>query len=134
MSADEFCRICVLGKITHKIPPPHGESKASHGESSSRRSSRAFEIVYSDLSGISPVPSFGDARYFISFIDDFTRMAWIVFLKTKAEAGKAIQDFVAMVETQFNVRIARYFTDNGTEYVNLAVSQFFLTKGIVHDK
>ena len=73
----------------------------------------------------------------MTFIDDYTRLTWVVFLREKSAADSAIRGFVAMVERQFEGhgqgRIKHFFTDNGTEYVNQSVSQFFLEKGIKHD-
>ena len=41
-----------------------------------RRTTQPFEIVYSDVSGIAPVPSsIGSCSYYVTFIDDFNRMA-----------------------------------------------------------
>jgi len=58
---------------------------------SEARSSRPFELIYSDLSGKQSLPSYGNAQYYIIFIDDFTRMGWIYFLKNKSpDAGQII--------------------------------------------
>lgn len=38
-----------------------------------------------------------------------------------------------MIETQFNVRIKRVRSDNGTEFTNLGIKKFFSQKGILHD-
>lgn len=69
----------------------------------------------------------------ITFIDDFTRAAWILFLKEKSPAKDSIRSFVNLVERQFDAKIKHFFTDNRTEYVNSTVRQFFLEKGIIHD-
>lgn len=69
----------------------------------------------------------------ITFIDDFTRAAWILFLKEKSAAKDLIRSFVNLVERQFDTKIKHFFTDNRTEYVNSTVGQFFLEKGIIHD-
>ncbi|CAL9017760.1 unnamed protein product [Prunus brigantina] len=45
------------------------------------------------------------ARWFVSFIDDCTRMTWVSLLKTKGEVSSRFQQFYQMVETQFHVRI-----------------------------
>jgi len=45
------------------------------------RSTPAFELIYSDLSGKQSILSYGNSQYYITFIDDFTRMGWIFFLK-----------------------------------------------------
>ena len=120
-----------MGKSTHHVPAPHTAQPVTrrrietHHEDSQdeqnqrRRTTAPFEMIYSDLSGIAPIPSLAEASYYMSFIDDFTRLTWVVFLHEKSAAESAIRGFVAMVERQFEGQgIKHFFTDNGTEYVN----------------
>ena len=121
--------------MTRCIDPCSTQDVNNNADNSDkRRTSKPFEIIYSDLSGIAPVPSLAeDAYYYITFIDDYTRLTWIIFLKNKHAAENAIRGFVALVQRQFDKKIKRVFTDNGTEYVNQSVTQYFLEKGIIHD-
>lgn len=118
---DFFCEACVLGKSIHHTPKP-----------SKDRSTRAFQLIHSDLSGQMAVKSYGGSEYYISFIDDFTRMVWVAFLKQKSDAPNTILHFIARIKNQFNTKILCFHTDNGTEYVNSKVAAFFLKQGIQH--
>ena len=69
-----FCEECVLGKQT-KISFGVGEHKAK----------AVLDYVHPDVWGPSPFPSLGGARYFVSFIDDFSRKVWAYFLKSKSK-------------------------------------------------
>ena len=83
---------------------------------------------YSDLSDIAPVPLLADdAYYYITSIDDFTRLTWIIFLKEKSAAESAICGFIVRVERQYDAKIKHFFTDNGTEYVNQSLTQYILS-------
>jgi len=113
------CIPCIQAKSTHKVP-----------HTQERRSSHPFEIIHSDLSGISPVPSNGNTRYYMTFIDDFTRMSWVYFLKSEDEAATAIKYFVNMVECQFSATILCFKADNGGEYINNRTQTFWSNKGI----
>lgn len=42
-------------------------------------------IVHSDVWGPAPVVSISGHRYFVSFIDDFSRMTWIYLMKSRDE-------------------------------------------------
>ena len=44
------------------------------------KASVVLEYVYSDVAGPFLVPSFGKARYVLTFIDDFSRYTWVFFL------------------------------------------------------
>jgi hypothetical protein len=47
--------------------------------------STPFHIVHSDLCGPLSSPSFLGCKYFLTFIDDFSRPTWVYFLKIKSE-------------------------------------------------
>ena len=82
---DAFCPDCVVGK-SHRQPFPH----ASH-----HRASAPLELVHSDVAGPMEVASLGGARYFVTFVDDFSRKMWVYFLRQKSEVLSRLQEFVA---------------------------------------
>uniref|UniRef100_A0A2N9G1G5 CCHC-type domain-containing protein n=1 Tax=Fagus sylvatica TaxID=28930 RepID=A0A2N9G1G5_FAGSY len=61
-------------------------------------------------------PSKGGAQYFMSFINDYSRKAWVYFLKNKSEAFAKFKIWKAEVENQTRRKIKCLRTDNGTEY------------------
>lgn len=76
------------------------------------------------------VPSNGNCRYFITFINHFSRKAWVSFLKQKSDACDAFKKIKAYVEKQSGHVIKNFRTDRGTEYT---VCDDFLKKdGIEH--
>ena len=85
------------------------------------------------MSGKAPIALLAGALYYITFIDDFSRPAWILFLQEKSAAKEAIHNFMNLMERQFDTKIKYFFSDNGTEYVNSDVRHFFHEKGIVHN-
>ena len=56
------CSTCKLGKSTSLSFPSHG----SHVE-------HCFDLIHSDVWGISPVISHVNYKYFVTFIDDYTK-------------------------------------------------------------
>jgi transposase InsO family protein len=72
--------------------------------------------VYSDIWEPVRTPSKGGAQYFMSFIDDYSRKAWVYFLKNKSEAFAKFKIWKAEVENQTGRKIKCLRTDNGTEY------------------
>ncbi|KAJ4705295.1 Retrovirus-related Pol polyprotein from transposon TNT 1-94 [Melia azedarach] len=61
----EFCEHCIFGKL-HRSKFP----KAIH------RTKGTLDYIHSDCWGPSRVESLGSHRYFVSMIDDFSRMTW----------------------------------------------------------
>jgi len=70
--------------------------------------------------------------YFILFIDDFSRMTWVYFLKTKSKALSMFRNFKCMGETQSNQKIKELRTDNGGEYTSKKFNAFCQEARIVH--
>jgi transposase InsO family protein len=64
----------------------------------------------------------GKFRYYISFIDDFSRKTWIYFLKgkTSEEVLRRFQEFKALVKNQSGKKIKSLRLDNGGEYTSHA--------------
>ena len=116
------CEPCSLAKSTHHVP-----------SQSTSRASKPLELIHSDLSGKAPVPSLGGSYYYLTFIDDFTRYAWIYFLKKKSDATAAIKDFITLIENQTSFSVKRFRSDQGGEYLNEVLEEFFAQKGIQHD-
>ena len=80
------------------------------------------------------MPSHGGARYFITFIDDFSRKVWVYVLKHKSEAFEKFKDWLTLIENQTERRVKRLRTDNGLEYCCNDFEQFCIKKGIARHK
>lgn len=86
------CLSCIKGKM-HRQPFPKG--KANHVK-------ELLGIIHSDLCGPMNVASIGGSRYFISFIDDLSRMTFVYFLKNKSEVFEKFRTFQTYVDRQTN--------------------------------
>ncbi|CAN1766567.1 Retrovirus-related Pol polyprotein from transposon TNT 1-94 [Linum perenne] len=94
--------------------------------------SKPFYLIHSDVWGPSKVKTLSEKRWFITFIDDHTRMCWVYFFKHKYEVEEIFKQFYNMIFTQFHTAISVLRTDNGTEFFNSKMSDFLLSKGIIH--
>jgi len=88
-----------------------------------------LELVYSDVWGPAP-SSVGGKKYYVSFIDDYSKFTWIYLLKYKYEVFHKFTEFQSLVERIFNRKIIAMQTDWGGEYQTLHA--FFLKVGIMH--
>ena len=57
-----------------------------------------LELIHSDVCRKVNARSLGGAEYFLTFIDDSTRYAWVYLVKRKDEVFKQLVDWKAMVE------------------------------------
>jgi hypothetical protein len=58
----------------------------------------------------------GGCRYYVSFIDDHTRKAWVYFMKHKGEVFQHFLNFKTMVEKKKGVSIKCLSFDGREEY------------------
>ena len=71
--------------------------------------SRKLELVHSDLCGPMPTPSANENKYFMTFVDDYSRMCWIYCLKTKSEAFQTFKDFHALIlKSKHNKKLVHF--------------------------
>ncbi|KAL0375663.1 UNVERIFIED_CONTAM: Retrovirus-related Pol polyprotein from transposon RE2 [Sesamum calycinum] len=113
-SARLECESCELGKHHHASFPPRVE----------KRSSSPFTLVHSDIWGPCRFESLRGFRYFITFVDDYSRMTWVYLLKDRSQVPTIITSFYNEIFTQFSVHIRILRTDNALEFVQKSVSDF----------
>ena len=77
-----------------------------------------MEIVHTNLSGPTKTRGFYGERYFMIFVDDFTRMMWVVFLKENFEAFEKFKLFKNRVENESGVKINWLRSDGGREFTS----------------
>ena len=46
-----------------------------------------FALIHSDVWGPSPVTTYAGIRWFVTFVDDCTRMTWLYVMKHKSDVG-----------------------------------------------
>ena len=72
----------------------------------------------------------GGARYFATFIDDYSGWYQVYFLKSKDEIFDAFVKYKNLAETETGNKIKALQTDNGKEYCNTKFRQFLDQHGI----
>jgi Integrase core domain len=70
--------------------------------------------------------------FFVLFVDDCTRMTWLYLLKTKGEVASVIKSFYKLIKIQYGKEIRVLRSDNGGEFLNRELKDFFREKGIIH--
>lgn len=91
-----------------------------------------LDLVYTDVWGPSPIPSVKGFRYYVIFVDHYTRYVWLYPLRLKSDVFSIFRQFKALVENHFNTKIVTVYSDGGGEYT--ALKDFLSTLGIQHLK
>ncbi|GJR47637.1 retrovirus-related pol polyprotein from transposon TNT 1-94 [Tanacetum coccineum] len=117
---NKFCEECVTGKQTSCSFPKKIEYRATN----------TLELIHTDICGPISPESFSGKRYFITFIDDYSRKIWVYFLKEKSEAFEVFKKFKVMVEKTTSKFITALRSDRGDEYVSTNFMNFCEEQGI----
>jgi transposase InsO family protein len=59
----------------------------------------------------------GGAKYFVTFIDDFSKKLWVYVLKTKYQLLSVFKKFQVSVEREIEKKFECIRTNNGGEYI-----------------
>lgn len=86
------------------------------------RASAKLQLVHTDICGPMQTESLGRNKYFLLFIDDYTRMTWVYFLKAKSETFENFKRLRALVERQSGNRLMCLRSDRGGEFTS---SEFY---------
>ena len=105
LSLLSFFDSCKIGKL-HQLP--FSDCKITV--------IRSLELVYFDLWGPSPTLSTEGYRYYIIFVDAYTRYTWLYPLKLKSDALSIFITFHKLAELKYNAKIKVLKTDNGGEF------------------
>ena len=88
------CTYCISAKM-HKFPFPKHVMSGTF----------PLQLVHSDVWGTAPVTSILGYKFYVIFVDDFTRFTWLSLLKHKSEVFTVFLHFKAFVENQFGSTI-----------------------------
>ena len=97
------------------------------------RSTRKLELVHSDVCGPMSVDSIGGRKYFMTFIDDYSRCCAVYFLRQKSEVLENFKEFEAITTSESDCKVETLGTDNGGEYVSKEFEDYLKSKGIRHE-
>ena len=100
-----MCRGCIQGK-SHRAPFPLSEHRATE----------RLALVHSDVAGPFSKRSFTGQRFFVTFIDDCTRLTSVFLIKEKSEVFACFKEWRGFAERETGQRIGILRCDGGGEY------------------
>ena len=100
--------------------------------SKSDKNSIMLELIHFDACELNGILTKGDKRYFITFIDDFSRFTYVYLMRNKDESFDMYKHYKTKVENQKNRKIKILRSDRGSEYFPNDFSTFCEEHGIIH--
>ncbi|GKB49805.1 retrovirus-related pol polyprotein from transposon TNT 1-94 [Tanacetum coccineum] len=86
-----------------------------------------------DLCGLMQVKSIKRKKYILVIVDDYSQFTWVKFLRSKDEAPEIIIKCLKQIQVRMNAIIQNVRTDNGTEFVNQTLKDYYENVGITHE-
>jgi hypothetical protein len=103
---DQVCDACLAGK-QKRVPFP---------QKALWRSTEPLQLLHGDICGpITPATPSGN-KYFLLFVDDYSRFMWVALLPTKDAAVTAIKNIQAAAERKSGKKLLMLRTDRGGEF------------------
>ncbi|GJT54469.1 retrovirus-related pol polyprotein from transposon TNT 1-94 [Tanacetum coccineum] len=119
---DHLCSACALGKS--KKTPHQPKAKDTNQEK--------LYLLHMDLCGPMRVASINEKMYILVIVDDYSRFTRVRFLKTKDESPAAIIKCIKNIQVHLKATVRNVRTDNGTEFVNQILREWYENVGISH--
>ena len=100
-------QICATSKLTRKTCV------------SLSRETKLLELIHSDLGDLRQTMTRGGKKFYVSFIDDYSRFTRVYLLRNKDEAFDMFLSYEDEVENPLDRKIKRIRYDRGGEYIPL---------------
>ncbi|GJY25183.1 retrovirus-related pol polyprotein from transposon TNT 1-94 [Tanacetum coccineum] len=121
---DHLCSTCQLGK----------SKKHTHIPKAENTNLEVLNTLHMDLCGPMRVQTINGKKYILVIVDDYSRFTWVKFLKSKDETPEVVIKFLKQIQIGLNKTVRYIHTDNGTEFVNQVLTEYYERVGIFHQK
>jgi transposase InsO family protein len=119
---DRPCAACQAGK----------QVGSTHHNKNVITTSRPLELLHMDHFGPVAYLGIGGSKYGIVIVDDFSRFTWVFFLQDKIETQGTLKRFLRWAQDEFELKVKKIRSNNGSEFKNLQVEEFLEEEGIKH--
>ncbi|GKB74377.1 retrovirus-related pol polyprotein from transposon TNT 1-94 [Tanacetum coccineum] len=117
---DHLCSAFAMGKSKKKPHKPKSEDT----------NQEKLYLLHMDLCGPMRVASVNGKKYILVIVNDYSRFTWVKCLRSKDKAPDFIIKFLKMIQGRLKVPVRRIRTDNGTEFVNQTLREYYEKVGI----
>nr|GEV22048.1 retrovirus-related Pol polyprotein from transposon TNT 1-94 [Tanacetum cinerariifolium] len=73
-------------------------------------------------------------KYILVIVDDYSRFTWVKILRSKDESPKVVIKIIQQIQVGLNKTVRYVRTDNGTEFINHTLTEYYERIDIFHQK
>ncbi|GKD41108.1 retrovirus-related pol polyprotein from transposon TNT 1-94 [Tanacetum coccineum] len=119
---DHLYSMCQLGK----------SKKHTHKPKTKNNNLEVLNSLNMDLYGPMQVQTIIGKKYNLVIVDDYSRFTWVKFLRSKDKTPEFVIKFLKQIQVGLNKTVRYIRTDNGIEFVNQVLTQYYESVGIFH--
>ncbi|GFY30254.1 retrovirus-related Pol polyprotein from transposon TNT 1-94 [Trichonephila clavipes] len=98
------------------------------------RSKAPLNLLHCDVWGPANVIGKRGEKYYLSVLDDYSRRMFIFPMCHKSDTYDILAKFIIRAERQLDLKVKAVRTDFGGEFIASILSDFFVERGIKHEK
>nr|GEX63944.1 hypothetical protein [Tanacetum cinerariifolium] len=121
---DHLCSACQLGKSKKRTHKPKAENT----------NLEVLNTLHMDLCGPMRVQTINGKKCILVIVDDYSQFTWVKILRSKDETPKVVIKFIQQIQVGLNKTVRYVRTDNGTEFVNHTLTEYYEHNHIFHQK
>nr|GFA45184.1 integrase, catalytic region, zinc finger, CCHC-type, peptidase aspartic, catalytic [Tanacetum cinerariifolium] len=121
---DHLCSACQLGK----------SKKHTHKPKAENTNLEVLNTLHMDLCSPMRVQTINGKKYILVIVDDYSRFTWVKFLRSKYETPDVVIKFITQIQVGLNKTVRYVRTNNGTEFVNYTMTEYYERIDIIHQK
>ena len=114
------CVSCLKGKMARKSFPKASACRTQH----------PLDLIHSDVCGPMNTLTPGKNKYFVTFIDDYSRYTTVYLLHIKDELSVKLQEYINHTRNKFGRTLKALRCDNGIEYTCQTTQAILKKEGI----
>ncbi|GKB24249.1 retrovirus-related pol polyprotein from transposon TNT 1-94 [Tanacetum coccineum] len=119
---DHLCLVCSIGK----------SKKSSHKPKADDTNQEKLYLLHMDHCGPMHVESINGKKYILVIVDDYSRFTWVKFLRTKDKSPEVVIKCIKQIQVRLNAIVRNVRIDNGIEFVNHTLREFYENASITH--
>lgn len=118
-----LCTICPASRQS-RLPFHNSNTNTTH----------AFDLLHIDIWGPYIHKTYNGCAYFLTVVDDYTRITWVYLMKNKNDCVACLNQLFNSIPTQFNKCVKIVRTDNAKELCEGKIAEIYQNLGIEHQK
>ncbi|GKE23910.1 retrovirus-related pol polyprotein from transposon TNT 1-94, partial [Tanacetum coccineum] len=121
---DHLCSTCQLRK----------SKKHTHKPKTKNTNLEVLNTLHMDLCGPIRVQTINGKKYILVIVDDYSWFTWVKFLRSKDKTLEVVIKFLKQIQVGLNNTVRNIHTDNGIEFFNKDLTDYYERVGIFHQK